>query len=1558
MRVHEKHLGRVVLIVVSLSVMALAANAQTQTLPPGYIPCGPGGTAPPDPPHTDLRTATAVAGFASQAGGTGFNGYDLLAAVATAYGESDGFYADDITNDAHVKGDPINGCTQDFGLWQNNSVHSPAIGACPAGNQSELTPTTAANDFYCLVTKTTGIPSGFNVSNFYRCLTGIDFYYSQIIALGKKPLACTSANVDAWNNAYSVAVNAVIDHIDATPLTAIIDLNNNMSPTLQLTATVVRFDQTPLCPQGVSCPDLLWQTSDSSVANVTTSGLVLPTGIGVCTGTITTTTACTTTITVGVTSLVQSKSGSVQVTVICSGCPPYPPPPNGGGGIWIWNPNANGGAGGWVWVPYGGGQNTPVSFSGANLSAIDPNDKAGPIGAGSGQYLPSTTPLRYAVYYSNELAATLPAQKVSITDQLDLVNDDLSTFSLGPIAVAGTLLTPPPGSVNFSYLLDLRPTMDLGVQVNGALNATTGLLTWTLQSLDPTTSQPPTDPTVGFLPPGATGSLFFTVMPKSGTATNTEIQNQATIVFDNNAPLSTQTWLNTIDNTAPTSRVTALPATETSSTFTVQWSGTDLGAGIQYYTIYVADNGAAYTAFQANTMSTSAGFTGQVGHTYSFYSIATDLVGNVEVKSATAEATTTVPANTGPVFTSLAATAFKVGVAGSFTVLTSGVPAPSIGETGTLPAGLTFVDNGNGTGTLSGAPATSGTYPLTFTGQNGIAPNATQPFVLTVDQLPAITSAASAVFQSGTASSFSITTSGFPNPALTETGALPAGVTFAANGNGTATLAGTPTVGGAYNFTVTAANGVTPNATQSFVLTVNQAPTFTNANTATFLVGTAGSFTISTNAFPVPSLTETGGLPAGVTFISNGNGTATLAGTPATSGVYTITLSANSSSGVSTQTFTLTVNQTPSLTSVNSVTLLVGSPSSFTVTTSGAPAPSITEAGSLPAGVTFTDNGNGTGTLSGTPTGGGIFTLTLTVTNGTGSGTQTFTLTVNQSPAITSANSTTLQAGVAGSFTVMTVGFPVAAISESGSLPSGVTFVNNGNGTATIAGTPTVGGVFNLTVTASNAVTPNATQSFTLTVDQTPAFSSVNGATFLVGTPGSFTVATNGFPTASLTETGVLPAGVTLVNNGNGTATLAGTPTTSGVYTITLSASSTSGVSTQTFTLTVNQTPSITSVNFATSLVGSANSFSVTTMGFPAPSLTETGTLPAGLTFTNNGNGTATLAGTPSASGVFTVSFIATNAVGSATQGFTFTVDQTPAFSSANATTFQAGAANSFTVAATGFPVVALVETGSLPAGLNFADNHNGTGTLSGIPTASGTFSISFTATNGVGTAAQSFSLNVLAAAAQISILPGSINFRNVYLISLESQNVTLKNVGTAAITLGKPSITIASGTDKDFGLLNLCPASLNPGQTCTITVAYVADDVETSLATLNIVDSATGSPQQVSLSANVINPIVGLNPLILSFGTLKVGTSAAKTETLKNIGTTPLNISSLAVTGSNSADFTAMPNCPSSLAPGASCTVSVSFMPSAKGTRSAGLSFTDNARTKTQTIPLVGDGK
>jgi uncharacterized delta-60 repeat protein len=189
-----------------------------------------------------------------------------------------------------------------------------------------------------------------------------------------------------------------------------------------------------------------------------------------------------------------------------------------------------------------------------------------------------------------------------------------------------------------------------------------------------------------------------------------------------------------------------------------------------------------------------------------------------------------------PVITSPDNATFTVGAAGTFTVTATGSLTGSsmlIAETGALPGGVTFVNNNNGTATLAGTPnpGTAGIYPITITANNGVSPNASQNFTLTVNQSPAITSANNITFTTSAPGTFTVTTTGFPtgaSMAITESGPLPAGVTFTNNNNGTATLAGTAAAGaaGTYPLTLTANNGVAPNATQNFTLTVmTPAPT-------------------------------------------------------------------------------------------------------------------------------------------------------------------------------------------------------------------------------------------------------------------------------------------------------------------------------------------------------------------------------------------------------------------------------------------------------------------------------------------------------------------------------------------------------------------------------------------------------------------------------------------------------------------------------------------------------------------------------------------------------------
>jgi len=212
--------------------------------------------------------------------------------------------------------------------------------------------------------------------------------------------------------------------------------------------------------------------------------------------------------------------------------------------------------------------------------------------------------------------------------------------------------------------------------------------------------------------------------------------------------------------------------------------------------------------------------------------------------------------------------------------------------------------------------------------------------------------------------------------------------------------------------------------------------------------------------------------------------------------------------------------------------------------------------------------------------------------------------------------------------------------------------------------------------------------------------------------------------------------------------------------------------------------------------------------------------------------------------------------------------------------------------------------------------------------------------------------------APQVTLTPTSINFGTAYLYTLNDKNVTVKNTGTASLTINSVSVTLGSGTNKgDFTAVNLCPKTLAVGKSCIISVVFFAGNIGSLSGTLNVNDNAAGSPQQVSLSANVINPQASFNPNSLNFGTVKIGHSSTKNVTLTNTGTTALTISSVSTTGPNHGDYVPGNGCPSSLSPGVSCTISVTFTPSATGTRSANLTVVDNAAFSTQNVPLTGKG-
>lgn len=283
----------------------------------------------------------------------------------------------------------------------------------------------------------------------------------------------------------------------------------------------------------------------------------------------------------------------------------------------------------------------------SGVLASDPNLKIGESGAGDAHYISGEEPLRYTIFFENVETATAPAQEVIISDTLDSVTMDLSTLSLGPMIFGDRQVIPPPGLKEYATELDLRPEHDLLLGIEATLDASNDLLVWRFTSLDPVTRELTEDPLAGFLPPNnippeGEGSVFFTVMPKSDLSTGTEIVNQASIVFDVNAPIETPLWLNTIDKTAPSSQVLSLGESQHSIRFPVQWSGSDEGSEVRDYVVFVSVDGAAFLPWLTNASTTTATFTGSPGHTYGFYSTARDNVGRVEEAPLTADTSTRV----------------------------------------------------------------------------------------------------------------------------------------------------------------------------------------------------------------------------------------------------------------------------------------------------------------------------------------------------------------------------------------------------------------------------------------------------------------------------------------------------------------------------------------------------------------------------------------------------------------------------------------------------------------------------------------------------------------------------------------------------------------------------------------------------------------------------------------------------------------------------------------------------------------------------------------------------
>jgi len=303
------------------------------------------------------------------------------------------------------------------------------------------------------------------------------------------------------------------------------------------------------------------------------------------------------------------------------------------------------------------------------LTSYTPEDKFGPAGydapatpqGAEVRYIQAGKTMDYRIEFWNKEDAAVPTQDAIIVDVLDPNVFDLGTLEFTRIGFLGwdVALT---GGQTIDMRIDCRPEMNIAVEVKAGLgmevpgfahnaDITENTLVWWFHCIDPLTGDYPEDPMAGFLPPFnpetgfEIGWVEFTVDPVGGLATGTELANLAYVEFDfvgdlydhpapkadpDVEPAEPAPWINTIDADAPGSSVATLPSTQYYNLFMVNWSGTDAGSGVAAYDVYAREDSGPWKLWLNDTSETVGWYTGRSGHSYAFYSVASDHVGNVE----------------------------------------------------------------------------------------------------------------------------------------------------------------------------------------------------------------------------------------------------------------------------------------------------------------------------------------------------------------------------------------------------------------------------------------------------------------------------------------------------------------------------------------------------------------------------------------------------------------------------------------------------------------------------------------------------------------------------------------------------------------------------------------------------------------------------------------------------------------------------------------------------------------------------------------------------------------
>ena len=231
----------------------------------------------------------------------------------------------------------------------------------------------------------------------------------------------------------------------------------------------------------------------------------------------------------------------------------------------------------------------PPGGGGGPGNPFDPNDIHGYLSESGSHYMRQEIQnVQYEIEFENDTTlATAAAHTIIVRDTLDATKFDLNSLAARSVTIGEKRLELN-GEQNFARTLDMRPELYVIAQINQDYNPETGIVQWTIQSLDPMTMEPTDDPNQGVLPVNyygnGVGFIDYSINLKQAFADGTAISNRAGIIFDQNDVIMTPTWTNIVDAVKPTSHIENVSFD--ADTLNFSFVSSDNRSGIWYHTLY------------------------------------------------------------------------------------------------------------------------------------------------------------------------------------------------------------------------------------------------------------------------------------------------------------------------------------------------------------------------------------------------------------------------------------------------------------------------------------------------------------------------------------------------------------------------------------------------------------------------------------------------------------------------------------------------------------------------------------------------------------------------------------------------------------------------------------------------------------------------------------------------------------------------------------------------------------------------------------------------------------